>query len=79
MSQFVFWSFDSPYFIELKTIEDEYFFGIFKKKISLPNMILGDQSTFFWIHFDCSSIEIFSTDDNWKEVDQIKKKIRAFS
>jgi hypothetical protein len=64
MSQFVSWSFDSPYFIEFKMVEDEYFFGIFKRKIPLPNMVLRDQSTIFWIHFDGSGIEVFSTDEN---------------
>jgi hypothetical protein len=74
MSQFVSWSFDSSTFIELKVIEKEYFFGMFKRTYSLPKMILEDQSTFFWIHSDGSSIEVFSTDKNWKGIKQVKQR-----
>jgi hypothetical protein len=73
MNQFVSWSFDFQDFIELKIVENEYLFGIFKRKISMPNMILRDTSTFFWIDFDGSSIEIFSTDENW-EIEQVKER-----
>jgi hypothetical protein len=73
MNQFVSWFFDFQHFIELKIVENAYLFDIFKIRISMPNMILRDTSTFFWIDFDGPGIEIFSTDENWK-IEQVKER-----